>query len=80
MVRVLGKILDRRKLTAHVRPRREQPARLASVATDDKTPRRGETWGVGWEPFRYFVAKWPRSVFLNRASFPLVAISRRIAL
>ena len=26
------------------------------------------------------IVKWPRSVFLNRASFPLAVISRRIAL
>jgi hypothetical protein len=42
----------------------------------DTAPRRGRS---GELVHIYFFAKYPRSVFLNRASFPLVLISDRIA-
>jgi hypothetical protein len=72
---------ERRRWIAHVGPRRRAVARLTTTTTNDKRPRRGASWANGW-PDSYDALprpNLPRSIFLNRASFPLFWISRRIA-
>ena len=58
------------------------PGLANTHATNDKTPRHGERGALGRNPWRGaypLAAKWPRSVFLKRASLPLVATSLIIA-
>ena len=58
--------------------KRPMAARFDDQRQNARTSR---TWGVEWPiPGQPFATNWPRSDFLNRASFPFVLISRRMAL
>ena len=67
-------------MIAHVRPRRVVSTRFGSLAKRKKTSRTRGLSGVTGAG-GYFLASpnLPRSVFTNRASFPLAFISRKIA-